>query len=62
MATTNSVIKEEKTNQDRAPAAIETNTSKSDEQINPRLNPVSRIRRLDVDAVLARSLARVVGE
>ena len=35
---------------------------KTGEGISPRPTPVSRARRLDVDAVLARSLPRVVNE
>ena len=56
------VTKDRQTPQNRARAAIEAHTSKSDERISPGLDRVSRGRRLDVDAVLARSLPKVVGE
>jgi hypothetical protein len=64
MATANSIlIKDEQTTQHRARAAIEAYSSKSDEQpIRPEPIPVRKGRRLDVDAVLAGSLARVVSE
>jgi hypothetical protein len=64
MATANSIlVKDEQTSQSRARAAIEAHSSKSDEQrLRLEPSPVSKGRRLDVDAVLARSLARVVGE
>jgi hypothetical protein len=56
------LIKDEQTNQHRARAAIEAYSVKSDErQIRPEPIPVRKGRHLDVDAVLARSLARVVG-
>ena len=56
------VTKDEQTTQNRVRAAIEAYTSKFHERISPGLNPVSRGRRLDVDAILARSLPKVVGE
>jgi hypothetical protein len=56
------IIKDQQTNQNRARAAVEAYTSKSDERISPGLDRVSRGRRLDVDAVLARSLPKVAGE
>jgi hypothetical protein len=63
MATANSiVIKNRQTTQNRARAAIEAYTSKSDKRIGPGPKPVSRGRHLDVDAVLARSLPKVVSE
>jgi hypothetical protein len=63
MATANLIlIKDEQTTQNRARAATEAFTSKSDERIGPEPIPVCEGRRLDVDAVLARSLAKVVSE
>jgi hypothetical protein len=63
MATANSIlIKDEPTSQNRARSAIEAYTAKADERISPRPIPVSHARHLDVDAVLARSLAKVVSE
>ena len=63
MATANSIlIKDEPTSQNRARAAIEAYTSKSDERIAPSSDPVSHKRHLDVDAVLARSVRKVVSE
>ena len=64
MATPNLIlINDEQTAQNRARAAIEAYSSKSDE---PRIRlepiPVRKGKHLDVDAVLARSLARVAGE
>ena len=55
-------IKEESTTQNRARAAVQAYASKSDERISPGLNRVRRGRHLDVDAVLARSLPKVVGQ
>jgi hypothetical protein len=55
-------VKDEQTTQNRARAAIEAYTSKSDEGISPGSNPISHGRRLDVDAVLARSVREVVSE
>jgi hypothetical protein len=40
--------------------AMEPDRSKSDERLGPSLNPVSQRRHLDVDAVLARSVRKVV--
>jgi hypothetical protein len=65
MATANSIIiKDGYTNQNRVRKDIETYTSKSDERIGPGpgSDPVSQVRHLDVDAVLARSLPQVVSE
>ena len=64
MATANlKLIKDEQTTQNRARAAIEAYTSKSDERIiGPGPDPVSHGRHLDVDAVLTRSLRYVVSE
>jgi hypothetical protein len=64
MATANLIlIKDEQIAQNCARAAIEAYSSKSDEQ-RIRLEPIPprKGRHLDVDAVLARSLARVMGE
>ena len=55
-------IKDEQTTQNLARAAIEAYTSKFDERISAGLIQVSRGQRLDVDAVLARSLPKAVGE
>ena len=61
MATANLIlIKDEQTNQHRARAAIEAYSTKSEQRIRPEPIPVREGRHLDVDAVLARSLARVV--
>jgi hypothetical protein len=61
MATANLIlIKDEQTTQNRARAAIEAYSVKSVERIDPRPIPVRKGRHLDVDAVLARSLAKVV--
>jgi hypothetical protein len=63
MATANLMLIREQTAQNHARAAIEAYSVKSDErQIRPEPIPVRKGRHLDVDAVLARSLARVVGE
>ncbi len=63
MALANSkVVKEEQGIQRAARAAIEAHTSRVDERISAELLPVSKGRHLDVDAVLARSLAKVVDE
>jgi hypothetical protein len=55
-------VKGEQATQNGARAAIEAYTSKSDERIGPGSNPVSQKRHLDVDAVLARSVRKVVSE
>ena len=56
-------VKDELTTQDRARAAIEAYASKAGERIiGPGSDPVSHGRHLDVDAVLARSLRKVVSE
>jgi len=62
MALANLRIKEERTTQDRARAAIEAYAVKSVERIDPRPIPIPGRRHLDVDAVLARSLPKVVSE
>lgn len=63
MATANLIlIKDEQTTQNRARAAIERYSVKSDERVEPIPRPVSHPRHLDVDAVLARSLAKVASE
>jgi hypothetical protein len=61
MATANLRV-DEQTTQNLGRPALEVHIAKPDEGISPRPIPVSRVRRLDVDAVLARSLAKVVGE
>jgi hypothetical protein len=53
-------LKDEQTIQERARVAIQH--AGPDEPIGPGHDPVSQRRRLDVDAVLARSLPRVAGE
>ena len=60
--TTANLRVEEQTTRKLAGPAIEGHTTKPDEVINPPLIPVSKARRLDVDAVLARSLPKVVEE
>lgn len=55
------VIKDQ-TTQTRARAATEPFTSKSDERMGPGSDPVSQPRHLDVNAVLARPLPKVVSE
>lgn len=64
MATANSIsINGEPTTQNRARAAIEAYASKAAEPpIRLEPIPVRRGKHLDVDAVLVRSLPRVVGE
>jgi len=62
MGTADLVIKDEHGSENRAPAASEIHTSKFDKRIGPDSDPVSQVRRLDVDAVLARSLAKVAGD
>jgi|GEM_PF-2224200 len=56
------VVKDRQTTPDLARVDIEPYTSKSDERVSPAQIPVSPRRRLDVDAVLARSLREVVSE
>jgi hypothetical protein len=56
------LVNDEQTTQNRARAAIEAYTAKSDQGISSGPIPVSHPRHLDVDAVLARSLAKVVSE
>jgi hypothetical protein len=63
MALANSkVVKDEQAIQKAARAAIEARTVQVDERTSAELLPVSKGRHLDVDAVLARSLVKVVGE
>ena len=63
MATANSiVIKDAQTIPNRARAAIEAYTLKSAKPVGPGSDLVSQVRHLDVDAVLARSLAKVVSK
>jgi hypothetical protein len=52
-------VKDEEIIEDRA---IETYPARPDEPIEPSPVPVSQKRRLDVDAVLARSLRSVTAE
>ena len=62
MATVNLMEKrDEPTTQDHA-RAINTYGAKADERMTSGSIPVSHARHLDVDAVLARSLAKVVSE
>jgi hypothetical protein len=57
------LMKDEQTAQNHARAAIESYSSKSDERrIRLEPIPVRKGRHLDVDAILARSYARVVSE
>ena len=53
---------DEETIQDRACGAIETYHADPDELIGPGSDPISKLRRLDVDAVLARSLRSVTAD
>lgn len=46
----------------RAPAAVELNMPRSNEPSNAGSDPISMGRRLDVDAVLERSVRKVVTE
>ena len=62
MATANSVIKDGDATQDRARAELKAYNAKPGERVSPRPIPISRARHLDVDAVLARSLPKVVSE
>jgi len=63
MATANLIEKkDEQTTQTHAQSAIDAYTAESDEGMTLGSIPVSHARRLDVDAVLARSLAKVVSE
>ena len=55
-------VKDEQTTQDRARAAIRTYRAQPHERIGAISESVSPRRRLDVDAVLARSLPKVTGE
>jgi hypothetical protein len=56
------VVADNPKTQNRTRAAIEDYDAKADERIIPDPTPVSKSRHLDVDAVLARSLAKVVSE
>ena len=63
MATANLIeTRDEQRTQNHARSAIDAYTAKSDERMTLGPIPVSRARHLDVDAVLARSLAKVVSE
>jgi hypothetical protein len=63
MATANLIEeKDEQTTHARTRSAADAYTVKSDDGMTVRPIPVSHARRLDVDAVLARSLAKVVTE
>jgi hypothetical protein len=55
-------IPDEQTIQDRSRLSRQTYQAEPDERIDPSSDPVARGRRLDVDAVLARSLPRTVEE
>jgi hypothetical protein len=52
-------VKDEETIED---SAIETDPDRPDELIEPSPVPISQNRRLDVDAVLRRSLPRLTAE
>lgn len=57
------LIHDEQTAQSSSPVAIDSHASKSEEKrIRLEPTPVRKGKHLDVDAVLARSLARVSGE
>lgn len=63
MATANlRIIQDRHTTQERARAAVEAHASKSNERTTAGSAPFSRVRHLNVDAVLARSLPKVAGE
>lgn len=63
MTTANLIDKrDEQATQNSARAAIDSYTAKSDEGTTLGPIPVFHARHLDVDAVLARSLAKVVSE
>ena len=55
-------VKNEQTAQEGADEERETYLAESDEEIIPGPVPISQKRRLDVDAVLARSLRSVTAE
>jgi len=55
-------VKNEQTAQEGADEERETYLAESDEEISPGPVPISQKRRLDVDAVLARSLRSVTAE
>ena len=59
MITTNLLAVQDDTPQDRA-AATEPKTTNSDKWIGVERIPLRRVQRLDVDAVLARSLPKVL--
>jgi len=60
--TNSTEIKGEQPTQNATRAAIEEGTAKFDEETDSSSNPVSPKRHLDVDAVLKRSLRKVVSE
>jgi hypothetical protein len=63
MALANSrVVKDEQTNQDCAPAAIEAYRAEPDDKISLGMIPLRKGRHLDVDKILARSLPKALGE
>jgi hypothetical protein len=63
MATANLGLKlDSQTAQSHPAEAIEDHISGLDELVDPRPIPISGLRHLDVDAVLARSLPKVVSE
>jgi len=55
-------VNNEQTNQEGAGEERETYLAESDEEISPDPVPISQKRRLDVDAVLARSLRSITAE
>ena len=55
-------ISDEETNRDRARAVTETYLGKPDELIDSSPDPIPQKKRLDVDAVLRRSLPRLTAE
>lgn len=62
IASADSIIKDGDTTQDRMRAATKAYNAKPGERVSPRPVPISRARPLDVDAVLARSLPKLVSE
>jgi hypothetical protein len=56
------VVKDEQTTQDRTRADLELYIAKLDERLSPGRIPVRKRGHLDVDGILARSLARTVGQ
>ena len=55
-------VNSEQATENGALVAMEPDMSTSDGQLGPAFKPVSQKRRLDVDAVLARSVRKVVSE